>query len=47
MLSIANEVNPLIFRCVCFVCNTNHVFPTAQGAQPRIELAMVLINLVS
>ena len=22
MLSIANEVDPLIFRCVCFVCDT-------------------------
>ena len=28
MLSIANEVDPLIFHCVCFVRNTNHVFPT-------------------
>ena len=28
MLSIANEVDLLIFHCVCFVCNTNHVFPT-------------------
>ena len=26
MLSIANEVNPLIFHCVCFVCNTNMCF---------------------
>ena len=26
MLSIANEVDPLIFRCVCFVCNTNMYF---------------------
>ena len=25
MLSIANEVDPLIFRCVCFVCDTNYV----------------------
>ena len=29
MLSIANEVDSLIFRCVCFVCNTNYVFPIA------------------
>ena len=28
MLSIANEVDPLIFRYVYFVYNTNHVFPT-------------------
>ena len=28
MLSIANEVNPLIFCYVCFVCNTNYVFST-------------------
>jgi len=28
MLSIANEMDPLIFRCMCFVCDTNHVFPT-------------------
>ena len=27
MLSIANEIDSLIFRCVCFVCNTNYVFP--------------------
>ena len=27
MLSIANEVDPLIFRCICFVCNTNMYFP--------------------
>ena len=27
-LLIANEVDLLIFRCVCFVCNTNYVFPT-------------------
>ena len=26
MLSIANEVNPLIFYCICFVCNTNMYF---------------------
>ena len=26
MLSIANEVDPLIFRCVCFVCNTDIYF---------------------
>ena len=24
MLLIANEVNPLIFHCICFVCDTNH-----------------------
>ena len=28
MLSIANEVNPLIFCYVCFVCSTNYVFST-------------------
>ena len=26
MLLIANEVDPLIFRCVCFVCDTNMYF---------------------
>ena len=26
MLSIANEVNSFIFRCVCFVCDTNMYF---------------------
>ena len=26
MLSITNEVDPLIFRCVCFVCDTNMYF---------------------
>ena len=30
MLPIANELDPLIFRCVCFVCDTNYVFPTIQ-----------------
>ena len=28
MLSIANKVDPLISCCVCFVCDTNYVFPT-------------------
>ena len=28
MLSIANEVDSLIFCCVCFVYDTNYVFPT-------------------
>ena len=28
MLSIANEVDPLIYWCICFVCDTNYVFPT-------------------
>ena len=23
MLSIVNEVDPLIFRCICFICDTN------------------------
>ena len=26
MLSIVNEVDPLIFHCVCFVCDTNMCF---------------------
>ena len=26
MLSIVNEVDPLIFRCVCFVCDINMYF---------------------
>ena len=26
MLSIANEVDPLIFRCICLVCDTNMYF---------------------
>ena len=26
MLLIANEVDPLIFRCICFVCDTNMYF---------------------
>ena len=26
MLSIANEVDTLIFRCICFVCDTNMCF---------------------
>ena len=26
MLSIANEVDPLIFRCECLVCKYKHVF---------------------
>jgi len=28
MLSIAIEVDPLIFLCVYFVYNTNYIFPT-------------------
>ena len=28
MLSIVNDVDPLIFYYVCFVCDTNYVFPT-------------------
>jgi len=27
MLSIVNEIDSLIFRCVCFVCDTNYVSP--------------------
>ena len=30
MLSIANEVDLLIFLCVCFVCDTIYVFPTSK-----------------
>ena len=26
MISIANEVNPLIFSCICFLCDTNMCF---------------------
>ena len=26
MLSIANEVDPLIFRCICIVCESKRVF---------------------
>ena len=36
MLLITNEVNPLIFRCVCFVCNTNYIFPTPPYLDPII-----------
>ena len=40
MLSIANEVDSLIFCCVCFVCDTNMYFSnrlvTLQGA-PKAE----------
>ena len=38
MLSIANEVDPLIFCCMCFVCDTNYIFPTIgiPGFQFRI-----------
>ena len=28
MLSIANEVDPLIFCGICFVYDTNYIFPT-------------------
>jgi len=28
MLSITNKVDSLISHCVCFVCDTNYVFPT-------------------
>ena len=33
MLSIANEVDSLIFRCVCFVCDTKYVFSTSRPLQ--------------
>jgi len=33
VLSIANEVDSLIFHCVCFVCDTNYVFPTLGAIQ--------------
>ena len=33
MLSIANEVDPLLFRYMCFVCDTNHVFPTPHRSE--------------
>ena len=33
MLSIVNDVDPLIFRCVCFVCDTNNIFPTGRHFQ--------------
>ena len=39
MLSIANEVDLLIFRCVCFVCDTNMCFSNnwyQSGLQFRI-----------
>ena len=39
MLSIANEVDPLIFLCVCFVCDTNMYFSNnwyQDGLQFRI-----------
>ena len=31
MLSIVNEVDPLIFHCVCFVCNTNLSFSNSRN----------------
>ena len=31
MLSIANEVDPLIFLCICFVCETNMCFFLEDG----------------
>ena len=41
MLSIANEVDPLIFCCVCLVCDTNMYFsnnmPYTQPAMPLPE----------
>ena len=33
MLSTMNDVDPLIFRCVCFVCDTNNIFPTGRHFQ--------------
>ena len=44
MLSISNEVDPLIFYCVCFVCGINYVFPT--GATPS-ENQMTKIEQVA
>ena len=39
MLSIANEIDSLIFHCVCFVCDTNMYFSNnwyQSGLQFRI-----------
>ena len=36
MLSIANKIDPLIFFCVCFVCDTNYVFPTVSARDPLL-----------
>ena len=33
MLSIVNEVDPLIFHCVCFVCDTNMCFSNTHYPQ--------------
>ena len=30
MLSIVNKIDPLIFRCVCFVCDTNMYFSNTE-----------------
>ena len=52
MLSIVNEVDPLIFHYVYFVCNTNHVFPTIGHltlfdfiTNPRLKKNVIFPNL--
>ena len=37
MLSIANEVDPLIFRCVCFVCDTNMYFSNIGDLELKLQ----------
>ena len=52
MLSIVNEIDPLIFCCVCFVCDTNYVFPTIfareyneiRGLDPSLVVHMLNVE---
>ena len=48
MLSIANEVDLLIFCCVCFVCDTNHVFSTHNALKwvLNVDLEFILVLIL-
>ena len=47
MLSIANEVDSLIYRCVCFVCDTNMYFSIKDSLDPGTNFlpSIVLIYI--
>ena len=48
MLSITNEVDPLIFRSLCFVCDTNHVFSTHNALKwvLNVDLEFILVLIL-
>ena len=47
MLSIVNEVDPLIFRCICFICNTNMYFFQQLVSEPSFQFRISITRIVS